>query len=348
MVHAECPEVARPASSNGGSKNRRPDLRGKEGWHRRLGSERRHGTSVMQWRGGKGSEKRGAVPWGPSERRRRWQVMGEKPVGGGRGRESGSVLEVRNGLTFLDTAIIQIESLNKNFGCNVLLPLMDDANSSDDTQKIVEKCSNSNIEIHTFNQSIPYHFYSRFLAPSKQRENWEGWLVSDGNVFASLNNSGKLDMLLAQEYIFISDSDNLGATVDISIQMSNLFTVLILNITMCLELKIVSLTSTEILNHLINNQNEYCMEVTPKTLPDIKGSTLISYEGRVQVKEFESIENFKILCTNNLWVSLKAIKRLVQTDNLNMEIIPNAKRLELMFPVQDFSGEGYIRSVACE
>ncbi|WVZ55287.1 hypothetical protein U9M48_005967 [Paspalum notatum var. saurae] len=253
MVHAECPEVARPASSNGGSKNRRPDLRGKEGWHRRLGSERRHGTSVMQWRGGKGSEKRGAVPWGPSERRRRWQVMGEKPVGGGRGRESGSVLEVRNGLTFLDTAIIQIESLNKNFGCNVLLPLMDDANSSDDTQKIVEKCSNSNIEIHTFNQSIPYHFYSRFLAPSKQRENWEGWLV--------FSRRWQCVRLTEQH--------------------------------------------TEILNHLINNQNEYCMEVTPKTLPDIKGSTLISYEGRVQ-------------------------------------------RLELMFPVQDFSGEGYIRSVACE
>ncbi|KAF3336997.1 UDP-glucose pyrophosphorylase [Carex littledalei] len=40
----------------------------------------------------------------------------------------------------------------------------------------------------------------------------------------------------------------------------------------------------EILNHLINNQNEYCMEVTPKTLADVKGGTPISYEGRVQSK----------------------------------------------------------------
>jgi len=39
----------------------------------------------------------------------------------------------------------------------------------------------------------------------------------------------------------------------------------------------------EILNHLVENQNEYCMEVTPKTLADVKGGTLISYEGRVQV-----------------------------------------------------------------
>ncbi|KAF3328689.1 UDP-glucose pyrophosphorylase [Carex littledalei] len=41
----------------------------------------------------------------------------------------------------------------------------------------------------------------------------------------------------------------------------------------------------EILNHLINNQNEYCMEVTPKTLADVKGGTPISYEGRVQSKQ---------------------------------------------------------------
>ncbi|KAF0914902.1 hypothetical protein E2562_032817 [Oryza meyeriana var. granulata] len=82
-----------------------------------------------------------------------------------------------------------------------------------------------------------------------------------------------------------------------------------------------SLTITEILNHLIHNQNEYCMEVTPKTLADVKGGTLISYEGRVQlleiaqvpdehVNEFKSIEKFKIFNTNNLWVNLKAIKRL--------------------------------------
>ncbi|CAD6270465.1 unnamed protein product [Miscanthus lutarioriparius] len=96
----------------------------------------------------------------------------------------------------------------------------------------------------------------------------------------------------------------------------------------------------EILNHLINNQNEYCMEVTPKTLADVKGGTLISYEGRVQlleiaqvpdehVNEFKSIEKFKIFNTNNLWVNLKAIKRLVEAEALKMEIIPNPKLVQL-------------------
>jgi UTP--glucose-1-phosphate uridylyltransferase len=131
-------------------------------------------------------------------------------------------------------------------------------------------------------------------------------------VFPSLNNSGKLDLLLTQgkEYVFVANSDNLGAIVDI-----------------------------KILNHLINNQNEYCMEVTPKTLADVKGGTLISYEGRVQlleiaqvpdehVNEFKSIEKFKIFNTNNLWVNLKAIKRLVEAEALRMEIIPNPKEVD--------------------
>ncbi|XP_042500170.1 UTP--glucose-1-phosphate uridylyltransferase-like [Macadamia integrifolia] len=124
-------------------------------------------------------------------------------------------------------------------------------------------------------------------------------------------NSGKLDALLAKgkEYVFVANSDNLGAVVDLNI-----------------------------LNHLIKNKNEYCMEVTPKTLADVKGGTLISYEGRVQlleiaqvpdehVSEFKSIEKFKIFNTNNLWVNLKAVKRLVEADALKMEIIPNPKEV---------------------
>ncbi|KAL8038213.1 hypothetical protein ABFX02_11G090500 [Erythranthe guttata] len=81
------------------------------------------------------------------------------------------------------------------------------------------------------------------------------------------------------------------------------------------------------------------MEVTPKTLADVKGGTLISYEGKVQlleiaqvadehVNEFKSIEKFKIFNTNNLWVNLQAINRLVEGDALKMEIIPNPKEVD--------------------
>ncbi|XP_071914485.1 UTP--glucose-1-phosphate uridylyltransferase-like isoform X3 [Coffea arabica] len=43
------------------------------------------------------------------------------------------------------------------------------------------------------------------------------------------------------------------------------------------------------------------------------------------VNEFKLIEKFKIFNPNNLWVNLKAIKRLVQKSALKMEIIPNPK-----------------------
>ncbi|XP_057433258.1 UTP--glucose-1-phosphate uridylyltransferase-like [Lotus japonicus] len=226
-----------------------------------------------------------------------------------------SVIEVRDGLTFLDLIVIQIENLNSKYGSSVPLLLMNSFNTHDDTQTIVEKYKNSNIEIHTFNQSqYPRLVVDDFLPfPSEGQTGKDGWYPpGHGDVFSSLMNSGKLDALLSQgkEYVFVANSDNLGAVVDL-----------------------------KILNHLIENKNEYCMEVTPKTLADVKGGTLISYEGRVQlleiaqvpdehVNEFKSIEKFKIFNTNNLWVNLKAIKRLVEADALKMEIIPNPKEVE--------------------
>ncbi|KAG2710822.1 hypothetical protein I3760_04G047800 [Carya illinoinensis] len=226
-----------------------------------------------------------------------------------------SVIEVRNGMTFLDLIVIQIENLNSKYGCNVPLLLMNSFNTHDDTLKIVEKYSSSNIEIHTFNQSqYPRLVLDDFSPlPSKGQTGKDGWYPpGHGDVFPSLKNSGKLDALLSQgkEYVFVANSDNLGAVVDL-----------------------------KILNHLVRNQNEYCMEVTPKTLADVKGGTLISYEGRVQlleiaqvpdehVNEFKSIEKFKIFNTNNLWVNLKAIKKLVEADALKMEIIPNPKEVD--------------------
>ncbi|XP_027940798.1 UTP--glucose-1-phosphate uridylyltransferase [Vigna unguiculata] len=226
-----------------------------------------------------------------------------------------SVIEVRDGLTFLDLIVIQIENLNSKYGSNVPLVLMNSFNTHEDTQKIIEKYQNSKIEIHTFNQSqYPRLVAEDFLPlPSKGRTDKDGWYPpGHGDVFPALYNSGKLDALLSQgkEYLFVANSDNLGAIVDL-----------------------------QILHHLIQNKNEYCMEVTPKTLADVKGGTLISYEGRVQlleiaqvpdehVSEFKSIEKFKIFNTNNLWVNLNAAKRLVEADALKMEIIPNPKEVD--------------------
>ena len=82
------------------------------------------------------------------------------------------------------------------------------------------------------------------------------------------------------------------------------------------------------------------MEVTDKTRADIKGGTLIEYEGRLKllelaqvpaanVDEFKSIKKFKIFNTNNLWISLKAIQNVLQQRFLQqMDVIFNQKKLE--------------------
>ncbi|KAL5208123.1 hypothetical protein ABZP36_032558 [Zizania latifolia] len=234
-----------------------------------------------------------------------------------------SVIEVRNGFTFLDLIVIQIESLNKKYGSNVPLLLMNSFNTHEDTLKAKSYLPNLHLSMCYLHQNnliqLMQSQYPRVVAdeflpwPTKGKTCKDGWYPpGHGDIFPSLMNSGKLDLLLSQgkEYVFIANSDNLGAIVDM-----------------------------KILNHLIHKQNEYCMEVTPKTLADVKGGTLISYEERVQlleiaqvpdehVNEFKSIEKFKIFNTNNLWVNLKAIKRLVEADALKMEIIPNPKEVD--------------------
>ncbi|XP_038702092.1 UTP--glucose-1-phosphate uridylyltransferase [Tripterygium wilfordii] len=260
------------------------------------------------------------TPDDPAETKKLLDKLVVLKLNGGLGTTMGctgpkSVIEVRNGLTFLDLIVIQIENLNSKYGCSVPLLLMNSFNTHDDTQKIVEKYANSNIDIHTFNQSqYPRLVVDDFMPlPSKGNTGKDGWYPpGHGDVFPSLKNSGKLDALISQgkEYVFVANSDNLGAVVDL-----------------------------KILHHLIQNKNGYCMEVTPKTLADVKGGTLISYEGKVQlleiaqvpdehVNEFKSIEKFKIFNTNNLWVNLKEIKRLVEADALRMEIIPNPKEVD--------------------
>lgn len=64
-----------------------------------------------------------------------------------------SVIPVRSDLTFLDLTVQQIESLNKTYGTNVPLVLMNSFNTDEDTEKIVRKYKGFQIEIHTFNQS---------------------------------------------------------------------------------------------------------------------------------------------------------------------------------------------------
>ncbi|KAJ1970052.1 UTP-glucose-1-phosphate uridylyltransferase [Dispira parvispora] len=224
-----------------------------------------------------------------------------------------SVIEVRDGMTFLDLTVHQVEYLNEVSGARVPLILMNSFNTDDDTKKIVQKYNNNNLPLLTFNQSRYPRILHDSLLPLPTSPNGDGsgkWYPpGHGDLFESFVNSGLVDKLLAEgkEYVFISNVDNLGATVD-----------------------------PTILSHMAESGAEFIMEVTDKTKADIKGGTIIDYEGNVRlleiaqvpsehVDDFKSIKKFKIFNTNNLWVSLRAIKRVVEDKQLSLDIIVNRK-----------------------
>jgi len=91
-----------------------------------------------------------------------------------------------------------------------------------------------------------------------------------------------------------------------------------------------------ILQHMIDSNSEFIMEVTDKTKADIKGGTLIDYEGSIRlleiaqvpsehVEDFKSVRKFKIFNTNNLWLNLPALKRIMDSEAMELEIIINPK-----------------------
>jgi len=224
-----------------------------------------------------------------------------------------SVIEVRSEQTFLDLTVQQIAHLNKESSTNVPLILMNSFNTHEETQKIVEKYRNENVKVYNFNQSrYPRIYKESFLPmPKDYKGHLSDWYPpGHGDLYEAFNNSGLLDEMIAQgrDYAFISNVDNLGAVVD-----------------------------CQILNHLATTKCEYIMEVTNKTRADVKGGTLIDYEGKAKlleiaqvapanVEEFKSIKKFKIFNTNNLWVNLHALKRLVQEGAMNsMDVIVNHK-----------------------
>ncbi|KIY49073.1 UTP-glucose-1-phosphate uridylyltransferase [Fistulina hepatica ATCC 64428] len=238
-------------------------------------------------------------------------------VNGGLGTSMGmkgakSALEVKDDMTFLDLTVRQIEHLNTTNRVDVPLILMTSFNTHEDTLRIIKKYANQQLRITTFNQSR----YPRIIAETQSPlpktvidDKLKWYPPGHGDLYNALYHSGVLQQLLAEgkEYLFVSNSDNLGAVVD-----------------------------QRILQHMIDSQAEFIMEVTDKTKADVKGGTLIDYEGSMRLLEiaqvpsehtedFKSVRKFKIFNTNNLWINLKAVQRVMENEGMELDIIVNPK-----------------------
>ena len=132
-----------------------------------------------------------------------------------------SALEVKDDMTFLDLTVQQIEHLNKTNGVDVPLILMTSFNTHDDTLRIIKKYANQQVRITTFNQSRYPRIDKETLLPCPKRadDDKKQWYPpGHGDLYNALLHSGVLDHLLSEgkEYLFVSNSDNLGAVYVIS------------------------------------------------------------------------------------------------------------------------------------
>lgn len=224
-----------------------------------------------------------------------------------------------------------VQYLNSLYGVDVPLVLMNSFNTHEETVRIIRKYRMHNLSIHTFNQSCYPFIVKETMLPMPNtkydrttRDKW--YPPGHGDVYNALFESGLLENLINQgkEYIFISNVDNLGATVNL-----------------------------DVLYHMINEDSEFVMEVTDKTRADIQGGTLVSYRDKPHLleisqvppqhmDEFRSINKFKTFNTNNLWVNLRAIQRLVAQDIIDIEPIVSARTTKNVKVVQleTAAGEG--------
>ncbi|CAH8839197.1 unnamed protein product [Trichobilharzia szidati] len=249
-----------------------------------------------------------------------------------------SLISVRNDLTFLDLTVQQIERLNNEYGTSIPLVLMNSFNTHAETEKVLRKYQQVNVRISTFLQSSYPRLNRESLLPlAKCAHKPEGgscetrrqtdmnyhpeeWYPpGHGDFYRSFVACGLAEKMIndGKEWVFLSNIDNLGATVDLNI----------LNFLMNKEL------------HRGGDSPEFVMEVTDKTRADVKGGTLTKYRGHLRllelaqvpedhVDDFASVRTFKIFNTNNLWIDLRALHRCVKEKTLHMEIIVNPKTLD--------------------
>ena len=230
-----------------------------------------------------------------------------------------SAIIVREKKTFVDLIVEQISEFNKKYQADVPLMFMNSFHTHDITERIVGRAQGIS-KILSFCQN----WYPRLLEDNsgfldpKKLNNEAGYPPGHGDIYSCLLEKGYLDYLLKEgrEYLFISNVDNLGAVVDL-----------------------------KILNHIIEQDIPFLMEVTPKTVADIKGGALCQEKNQIKlleiadvppehVPEFCGNEKFKFFNTNNIWINLVRQKELLKDGPLDLDLIVNRKQVKKQMVVQ--------------
>jgi UTP--glucose-1-phosphate uridylyltransferase len=227
-----------------------------------------------------------------------------------------SLLEVKDGLTFIDVIARQVLEVRRRSGARVPLVLMNSFYTRDDTLEALERYPElaSDVPPDFVQGKVP-----KIDAESLEPVSWPDdpdleWAPpGHGDLYTALVTSGMLDELLGHgyEYAFVANADNLGATLD-----------------------------ERILGWFASEELPFLMEVADRTEADRKGGHLARRRdaGRLVLREiaqtpdddadaFQDVGRHRFFNTNTLWVNLRALRDLMEERDgvLGLPMIVNRK-----------------------
>jgi len=228
-----------------------------------------------------------------------------------------SLLPVRDGLSFLDLIVRQILHFRKTSGADLRFLLMNSFSTSADTLAALAPYAELGdpAQLELLQNKIP-KVDAATLEPAMwpQDPELEWCPPGHGDLYAVLATNGVIDRLLEEgiQYVFVSNSDNLGATLDLAL-----------------------------LTWFAQSGAPFAMEVTARTGSDRKGGHLALREGQLLLREsaqcpeadmgaFQDIEKHRYFNTNNLWLRLDRLKDALAESggSLALPLIRNSKTLD--------------------
>jgi UTP--glucose-1-phosphate uridylyltransferase len=231
-----------------------------------------------------------------------------------------SLLEVKEGLSFLDIIVRQLLHLRERHGSRVPLLLMNSFATRDDTLAALERYPDLAVEglpLDFLQDRVPKLLEDGFEPVSWPDDPALEWAPpGHGDVYTSLAGSGMLDALLERgyRYVFMSNSDNLGAVLD-----------------------------TRILDWFAGEGLPFLSESTDRTEGDRKGGHLARRrsDGGLVLREtaqtpdedreaFEDVSRHRFFNCNNVWVDLQALERTLSERGgvLGLPMIVNRKTVD--------------------
>lgn len=233
-----------------------------------------------------------------------------------------SLLPVKNGLSFLDIIARQILHLRQQSGTHIPLVLMNSFYTSAESlaalQKYPDLAQGHPLE---FLQHKQPKIWKTTLQPAEWPQDPEkAWCPpGHGDLYTALADSGMLHWLLdhGYEHAFVSNVDNLGAVLDLSI-----------------------------LGFFASSQLPFLMEVAQRTPADRKGGHLArTATGQLILRElaqcppdeeetFQDLQRYQFFNTNNLWINLSVLATTLQQRHglLGLPLIRNEKPVDPASP----------------